>query len=144
MTAAADPLTVDEHGFVVGTVRAAGAFGSRPSVGGLGARVATQEGRCAVIVGMGNVEETGGLLLSVVWLAACRAAGGPTETETEAALDAYDRGDVQPHDILAAGLVALDAWMGDQLAAADPWAQHGPGWCPDGAVTDVHHAAGAR
>lgn len=115
---APDPLTVDEHGFVVGTVRAPGAFGSRPSVGGLGARVATQEGRCAVIVGMGTAA-AGGLLLSVVWLAAGRAAGGPTKTETEAALDAYERGAVEAEPLPAAGLVALDTWT-----------EHGPGWCP--------------
>lgn len=101
---------VDANGFVIGTDRAPGAFGGRPSVGGLGATVKTDDGRIGLIVGLDNTK-TGGLALDLVWIDGKKTS----EAARNRVMNAYERGHYgDAVQVPAEGLIALDAYLPDQ------------------------------
>jgi hypothetical protein len=94
---------VDRDGFVVGSEGAPGGAGSRPSVGGLSARV-ERDGQVYVIVGLDSTGD-GGLALDLV-----PVPGNSTSlAASNRAMAAYKRGEVEAEHVPAEGLTALDA-----------------------------------
>ena len=109
MTNTQDPRTVDRDGFVIGTDREPGMFGSRPGIGGLSSAVSDGE-RTGIIVGLDSVPNDGGLLLHVVWLPG-QDGREVTDLHRSAAYEAAEQGEVDIDAVPAEGLIALDAWL---------------------------------
>jgi hypothetical protein len=110
--AARDRRTVDRDGFVIGYDRPM--FGQRPSVGGLSACVQRGD-RVGVIVGLDSTADSTadrpGLLLHLVWL----RDHNTSQRARSRAMRAYQRGEIDSEPVPAEGLIALDAYLPDDL-----------------------------